>query len=335
MEEMKKLENELKKFDVAELAHMKIYTPKPEGTIWFFKEILGMIETARVGQSVYLRGYEDTYNYSLKVTERNEPGLGHMSFRASSKNALERRVKDLEKSGYGKGWIEGDIGHGAAYQFVTPDNHLMELLWEVDEYRAPENELTILKNRPQKRPLKGYPVKRLDHAMLMSKDVTGNKNLFMDVLGFKLSEQIVRKDGSDLGIWLRVTSTVNELVFTEDEATDEKGLGRLNHFAFLYGSTQNLYEVAEILTEHGLEIEAGPFKHGISQTTSLYVYEPGGHRVELYGDPGYLIFNPDWKPVVWTEDEVQKAIMFFGSPLPESFFLNGTPHVKTSEVSKK
>ena len=328
------MENELKKFDVAELTHMEIYTPNPDGTLWFFKEILGMIETGRQGQSVYLRAYEDAYQHSLKVTERNEPGLGHMSFRASSKNALERRVKDLEKSGYGKGWIDGDIGHGAAYQFVTPDNHRMEILWEIEEYQAPESERTVLKNRPQKRPIKGYPVRRLDHAMLMSKDVTGNKNLFMNELGFKLSEHIVKEDGTDLGIWLRVTNTVNELVFTEDEGTSEKGLGRLHHFAFLYGNTQNLYEVAEIFTEHGLEIEAGPFKHGISQTTSLYVYEPGGNRVELYGDPGYLIFNPDWKPVTWTKDEVEKAIMFFGSPLPESFFMKGTPQVKSSLISK-
>src|SRR4051794_36215869 len=106
------MENELKKFDVAELTHMEIYTPNPDGTLWFFKEILGMIETGREGQSVYLRAYEDAYQHSLKITERNEPGLGHMSFRASSKNALERRVKDLEKSGYGKGWINGDFGHG-------------------------------------------------------------------------------------------------------------------------------------------------------------------------------------------------------------------------------
>ena len=35
-------------------------------------------------------------------------------------------MKDLEKSGFGKGWIDGEIGHGTAYQFVTPDNHLIE-----------------------------------------------------------------------------------------------------------------------------------------------------------------------------------------------------------------
>src|SRR5699024_4388658 len=158
---------ELKRFDVAQLAHVEIYTPDPDGTLWFFKEILGMQETAREGQSVYLRSYEDFYHHTLKVTERDQPGLGHVAWRSSSKKALERRVEMLEQSGLGKGWIDGDLGHGAAYQFTTPDKHPMELLWEVDYYQPSDGEFTLLKNRPQKRPLKGVPVRRIDHVNLM------------------------------------------------------------------------------------------------------------------------------------------------------------------------
>lgn len=73
------MEKELKKFDVAQLAHVEIFTPDPDGTLWFFKELLGMQETTREGQSVYLRAYEDFYHHTLKVTERKEPGLGHIS----------------------------------------------------------------------------------------------------------------------------------------------------------------------------------------------------------------------------------------------------------------
>lgn len=328
------MENELKKFDVADFAHMEIYTPNLEGSVWFFKELLGMTETARSGQSVYLRAFEDLYHHSLKVTERSEPGVGHLGFRTSSPQALERRVKELEQTGYGRGWTAGDIGHGPAYQFVTPDNHVIELFWDVEYYQAPESEASPIKNRPQKRPNRGVPVRTLDHVNLMSSNVTVNKDLFMDVLGFKLSEHIVKTDGTELGAWLRVSSSVNELVFTVDEGTSERGLARLNHFAFLYGNTQSLYDVAELFTENGLEIECGPLKHGITQATSLYVFEPGGNRVELYGEPSYLIFDPDWKPVKWTEKELEKAIIFYGSTIPDTFFSKGTPPVKPSVVTK-
>lgn len=187
------MEKELKKFAVAQLAHAENYTPDPEGTLWFFKELLGMSETARKGQSVYLRSYEDFYHHSLKVTESKEAGLGHISWRASSKNALEQRVKALEKSGAGKGWIEGDLGHGAAYQFVTPDNHKMEILWDVEYYQAKEDEYTVLNNRPQKRPTTGVPVRRIDHVNLLSSDVTTNKDYMIENLGFNLREHVVKK----------------------------------------------------------------------------------------------------------------------------------------------
>lgn len=66
-------------FEVAQLAHVEIFTPKPDETLHFFKELLGMEESERAGQSVYLRAYEDYYHHSLKVTEAAKPGLGHVA----------------------------------------------------------------------------------------------------------------------------------------------------------------------------------------------------------------------------------------------------------------
>jgi hypothetical protein len=31
--------------------------------------------------------------------------------------------------------------------------------------------------------------------------------------------------------------------------------------------------------------------------------EPGGNRIELMGDPGYMIFDPAWRTVVWKGSE--------------------------------
>lgn len=326
--------SELKRFDVAQLAHLEIYTPDPDGTLCFFKDILGLQETAREGQSVYLRAYEDFYHHTLKITERNEPGLGHVSWRAASKKALERRVEALEKSGRGKGWMEGDIGHGPAYQFTTPDNHQMEILWEVDYFKAANEDETMLKNRPQKRPLTGVPVRRLDHVNLMSSNVTRNKEFMMDELGFRLREHVVRNDGSEIGSWLSVSPLVHELAFMGDQSTSEQGLGKMHHLAFWYGFPQHLNDLSEVLTEHGIKIEAGPLKHGVSQAMCMYVFEPGGNRVELFGDSGYLIFDPDWKPVTWLENEVEEAIIFYGAPLPDTYFKYGTPNIQAPVTSK-
>lgn len=312
-------------FDVAQLAHVELMTPKPDETLWFFKELLGMEETKRIGQSVYLRAYEDFYHHTLKVTEASEPGMGHVAWRTSSKPALDRRVEAIEKSGLGKGWIDGDEGHGPAYQFTTPDGHKMEILWEVGYFETPADRKTDLKNRPQKRPLRGVPVRRIDHVNLLASNVTENKDFMMDNLGFRLREHVVNPDGPEGAAWLSVSPLVHELAFMNDQLG---GKGRLHHICYWYGYPQHLLDIADLLTENGIEIEAGPAKHGVSQAFFMYVFEPGGNRVELFGDAGYLIFDPDWKPVKWAGDEVAKGIIWFGSPLPAEYFRYGTPVIK-------
>ena len=310
--------------DVAQLAHVEIFTPKPDETLWFFKELLALEETEREGQSVYLRAYEDFYHHTLKVTEADEPGLGHASWRSVSPQALQRRVEAIEVTGLGKGWIDGDKGHGPAYRFTTPDGHPMELLWEVDYYEPPEEMKTELMNRPQKRPLRGVPVRRLDHVNLMAADVTTNKEFFMNQMGFKLREHIVLNDGGEAGAWLSTSPLVHEVAVMGDRTGAR---GRLHHVCYWYGIPQHNMDIADVFSDYGVQIEAGPGKHGISQAWFMYVFEPGGNRVELFGDAGYLIFDPDWKPVTWREENLERGIIWYGSPLPAEYFLYGTPPV--------
>ena len=77
--------------------------------------------------------------------------------------------------------------------------------------------------------------------------------------------------------------------------------------------------------EYGIPIEAGPLKHGVSQALCMYIIEPGGNRIELFGDSGYLIFEPDWEPRKWTGDMKEQAIIWYGGKLPKTYFRYGTP----------
>ena len=312
-------------FEVAQLAHVELLTPKPDETLWFFKELLGLEESGREGQSVYLRAYEDFYHHTLKVTESPQAGMGHVAWRTTSPQALERRAKAIETTGLGKGWSDGDQGHGRAYQFTDPDGHNMEILWDVDYYQAPPEKQTELLNRPQKRPLRGIPVRRLDHVNLLTSSVTPNRDFLMEQLGFRLREQVVLNDNTEIAAWLSVSSLVHEIAYLGDRSGAK---GRLHHICYWYGYPQHLSDLADILVENGIQIEAGPGKHGISQAYFMYVFEPGGNRIELFGDAGYLIFDPAWKPVTWREQNLEKGIIWFGSPLPAEYFLYGTPIVE-------
>jgi hypothetical protein len=96
-------------------------------------------------------------------------------------------------------------------------------------------------------------------------------------------------------------------------------------FCYWYGIPQHVSDAAEILCENDITIEAGPGKHGIAQTLFLYVFEPGGNRVELYGDSGYMIFDPAWKTVTWREENMKQGTVLYGGGLPAEFFSYGTP----------
>ena len=65
----------------------------------------------------------------------------------------------------------------------------------------------------------------------------------------------------------------------------------------------------------------------IQQTFFLYVYEPGGNRVEVANAGARLILAPDWKPIRWSEEERKKG-QAWGLKTIESFHTYGTPRWK-------
>ena len=171
--------------DVAHLAHAELLTPRLEESLRFFTEVMGLYVSARRGDSVYLRGWDDYEHHTLKLTAAPQPGLGHLAFRAQSPEALARRVAALEASGWGLGWHEGEPGHGPAYRFTDPDGHLIELYYETEWFRPDEHSRPALKNQASRFPAKGANLRRLDHLNLLVSDVATNRRFYQEYLGLR------------------------------------------------------------------------------------------------------------------------------------------------------
>jgi catechol 2,3-dioxygenase len=307
-------------FDIAHLGHVELFTPKPEESLRFFCDILSMQEVARAGQSVYLRCWGDYERYSLKLTEARQPGPGHTAFRTTSPQALQRRVKALEESGRGRGWIDGDIGHGRAYQFTDPDGHLLELYYDSEKYQAPHALRPALKNQPQRTPDHGIGVRRLDHTNFLARSPLDNRLFLQQRLGARLTEHIVFDDSTEMGVWLTFTNKAYDVVYTRDETGST---GRLHHIAYWVDNREDVLRAADIYLENDIPIEFAPGKHAIAQGFFLYTREPGGTRVEI-ATGSYLIFDPDWQPIVWTQADRAKG-QAWGTPTVASFHTYGTP----------
>jgi catechol 2,3-dioxygenase len=310
--------------DIAHLGHVELLTPKPEESLRFFVDVMGMTETAREGDSVYLRGWDDYEHHSLQLTASAKPGLGHYALRATSPQALGRRVDAIEKLGLGKGWKENNLGHGPAYCFSDPDGHPIEIYYETEWYQPSAETKSALKNQASRYSDRGAGVRRLDHIALFAADVRANRRFMQDILGGRMTEQVIFDDGSEKAAWITFTNKSYDVTFAED-AYGAKG--RLHHFTYAMDNREAILRAADICLEHGVFIETGPHKHAIQQTFFLYVYEPGGTRFEIANAGARLILAPDWKPIVWSETERRKG-QAWGLKTIESFHTHGTPPVE-------
>ena len=309
--------------DLAHLAHIELLTPKPEESLHFFVHVLGLTESGREGDSVYLRGWDDYEFHTLKLTAAKQAGMGHVAFRTWSEAALERRVAELERMGAGLGWNEGDLGHGRAYRARDPDGHIFEIYYETHWYEAPPEMKPALKNQAMRYPARGCNARRLDHLNLLVLDVAETRNFLQQGFGMRPTELIVLDTGQEAGAWMTVTNKTYDIAFTLDHTRTP---GRFHHVTYALDSREDILRAADVFLENGVFIETGPHKHAVQQTFFLYVWEPGGNRVELANAGARLMLAPDWKPVIWTETERRKG-QAWGLKTVESFHTHGTPVV--------
>ncbi len=311
-------------YDLAHLAHIELLTPQLDESARFFVDVMGMNLSGRQGNSLYLRGWDDYERHTLKLTASAKPGLGHYALRASSPKALERRVAAVERSGFGQGWSDGDLGHGPAYRFTDPDGHNIEIYYETEWYAPPPELRPALKNQASRYPARGVGLRRIDHINLLAADVRANRMFMEEVLGCRLTEQVIFDDGSEKASWVTVCNKSYDIAISEDAYGAR---GRLHHFTYAVDSREDVLRAADICLENGVYIESGPHKHAIQQTFFLYVYEPGGNRFEIATAGARLVLAPDWKPVVWSEAERKKG-QAWGLKTIESFHRRGTPPVE-------
>ncbi len=311
-------------FDVAHLAHVELLTSKLDDSARFFIDLMGMVESGRKGDSIYLRGWDDYEHHTLQLTASATSGIGHYAVRASSPQALQRRVAAIEKTGLGQSWNDKNVGHGPAYCFTDPDGHKMEIYYETEWYKPPEGLRPALRNQASRTPNRGIALRRIDHINLLAADVRSVRVFMQEVLGGKMTEQIIFDDGSEKASWITFTNKTYDVAISEDW-TGAKG--RLHHVTYAVDAREDVLRAADLCLEYGAFMETGPSKHAIQQTFFLYVYEPGGNRFEIACPGARLILAPDWTPVIWSEAERKKG-QAWGLPTIPSFHTHGTPPVE-------
>ena len=95
-----------------------------------------------------------------------------------------------------------------------------------------------------------HPAHRLA-AFLVSQRVGPTRRLFQELLGLRLTEQIVFDDGSEVGAWLAATNKSYDVAVTQDRSG---AAGRLHHLTYMMDSREDVLRAADILVDSGVTI---------------------------------------------------------------------------------
>jgi catechol 2,3-dioxygenase len=307
--------------DIAHVGPIELYTPVLEESRDFFVDVMGLRAVHRDDTSVYLHTWDDYQSWTVRLVRRDAAGIGRTYLRAGSRPGLERLRAAITAAGFDRGSAT-DVRHlGEVFLFADPDGHEMGLYWDVEWYRSDETDRPALKNQAAAYPGRGANLRRLDHVNYLTAGVPETAAFLRDVLGARCTEQIVKDDGSPQAVWYNLGNKTYDLVYTEDWTGSS---GRLHHVAFATDTREEILRAADVCLDAGVHIETGPHKHAIQQTFFLYVWEPGGNRIEICNAGARLILAPDWQTISWTQEERGRG-QAWGMKTIESFHTHGTP----------
>lgn len=116
---------------------------------------------------------------------------------------------------------------------------------------------------------------------------------------------------------MSVTALIHEIAFVQPPP-DANVIDEHDHVAFYVdgGQSGELHRAADLIRERGVGIVGGPAAHGISQANLMYYIEPSGNKVEVFAG-GYLIFDPEWETITWTEEDGSNDIVWWGGKAGE------------------
>ncbi len=296
---------------ILRLSHVEIRVPDLELATAYYSEVVGLIETDRESERVFMKGWDEHQHHSLILRYAPTYGLETMGFKVQHLADLDELGARIEAAGIAtKRYGPGELGpaSGEVVRFTAPSGHVTDLVHGMAQVG---NLLPLTNPPPEPQGLVGIHPPRIDHVFLMCEDVDGVTAFFRDVLGFRLTEQIIGDDGYQLCTFLERTHTPHDIAFITGPN------GALHHFAYWLDDWTQVRNAADICSYHGVRIDAGPTRHGATRGHGLYFFDPAGNRNEVYTG-GYWA-DPDREPVTWTEAEMGRAVFYYEGVINQRF----------------
>ena len=293
--------------------HIQLRVLDLEASVEHYVELLGLHETDRDEQGrVYLKAWSEVDKFSLVLREANEPGMDFMAFKVVDDATLESLTTDIDAFGLEVTHkAAGDLKDcGRRIQFTAPSGHVFELYAE----KTYTGKWGVEETNPEAWPraLRGMKAVRFDHCLLYGDELGKTYDLFVDVLGFYLAEQVLDPDGNRIAQFLTLSMKAHDIAFIQHE---EKA--KFHHASFFLETWEDILRAADLISMTDTSLDIGPTRHGITHGKTIYFFDPSGNRNEVFAGGDYMY--PDHNPITWKAEDLGKAIFYHDRVLNERF----------------
>lgn len=292
--------------------HVQIRVLDMDEALAHYRDLLGLIEVARDETKAYLKGWTEYDEYSVILRQADSAGMDFMGFKVVDETTLDNLRQDLIDFGVDVTDIPaGDLPNcGRRVSFVTPTGHTIELF----ATKAQSGKWGVSDRNPEAWPrdLTGMKATRFDHCLLYGDDINGTLEIFTEVLGFCLAEQVVDPEDNKIAIFLTCSMKEHDVAFIMHE---EKG--KFHHASFYLDTWESVLRAADLIAMTDTPIDIGPTRHGLTHGQTIYFFDPSGNRTEVFAGGDY--HYPDHDVITWDVEQLGKAIFYHDRELNERF----------------
>ena len=275
-------------------------------------ERLGLLKTGEDAQGrVYLKGWDEHDSFSIVLREADAPGMDFLGFKVLSNADLERFDAALRAHGCAVERIAaGELkGCGQRLRFTIPSGHQIELYADKDQLGTSVGNLNP---HPWPEGLQGMKACRFDHGLLYGPNLAAVADLFVNVLGFNLTERVMTPDQHMMGGFFSCSNKAHDIAFIEHPEPN-----KFHHASFLLNTWEEVLNAADLMSMHDIPIDIGPTRHGITRGRTIYFFDPSGNRNEVFC--GDYTWYPDREPITWQTEQLGRAIFYHDRKINESF----------------
>lgn len=283
---------------VTRVGHIALHVADLDAAVDFQQQVIGMVETERVGNVSYLTCNERHHELIL-VEDRANRGYEHLGMEVADAAALDGAARRLEAAGGTMlgGVYDGEPGIDRALKVQSPNGHVYKLFCGME---------TVDELEPGDRPT------HFEHLSTKVWNFRREERFLREGLGFRFSDRM-----GLLASWWHCNEDHHGIAITRAPRPE------LSHYAYAWRDFASLGRVADrVLAARNKKCIWGPSRHGPGNNQFLYFHDEDGAMIECCADLAQMQ-RDHYQPRDWGVG--MGVINQWGSPPPPRFILTGFP----------